>query len=546
MRPLEQETNIEVLRQYGLLATAETKRLKKLVDELSKILGDRAQEWLRENESGRDMSDQLSRLQKKFYGFGRESLVPKSSRAVGRPHEQLKLHGERGHVDWEENAADKVVSPDVGSPPEIIHHVMTDEDLREEDRLRALKAGKEAWKQMKKFYQDSVEITVTERIYKKVIHRQHKYKLKDEFNNTGKDVIVTAPGPVKLKPGCQYSVDFALSVVSDKYEYHLPLERQRRKMEAAGLEIDVKTLYSLCQSVSEHMGGVIKNIRQDIMEDFCALHIDESPWLITSEKHRGQMWAMSNRLGSYYRFEPTRSGAVAEEMLKGYTGSVLTDAMAAYKRLQGMEGIRKGLCWAHVRREFYERKEDFPAAEVMVRMIDELFDIEAKAKSFEELKRLRQIESRAVIILMEKWLMDEARRYLPGDGIRKAINYAAKNWTHLTTFLTDLSLPLSNNDAERALRHVVLGRKNFAGSRTINGADVAADLYTVIETAKKSGLQPKDYMKYVITENWFGRAPKSPTVFAREKFGVNKRVVFPPKNEWKIKLVELPTPLPEN
>jgi len=71
--------------------------------------------------------------------------------------------------------------------------------------------------------------------------------------------------------------------VSDKYEYHLPLERQRRKMEAAGLDVDVKTLYTLCSSVAEHMGEVIKGIRDDILNDFCAVHIDESPWLIISK-----------------------------------------------------------------------------------------------------------------------------------------------------------------------------------------------------------------------------------------------------------------------
>lgn len=101
-------------------------------------------------------------------------------------------------------------------------------------------------------------------------------------------------------------------------------------------------------------------------------------------------------------------------------------------------------------------------------------------------------------------------------------------------FLKDLSLPLSNNDAERALRHVVLGRKNFAGSKTINGADVAATLYTVIESAKKSGLQPREYMKYVIEERWHGRDPKSPYEISIEKFGKNDRVRFPAKNEWEV------------
>ena len=133
--------------------------------------------------------------------------------------------------------------------------------------------------------QQSVEITITERTYKKLIHSQAKYKLKDEYNKTDKDVIITAPGPVKLKPGCQYSVDFALSVVSDKYEFHLPLERQRRKMESGGLNIDAKTLFDLTRTVARHCDeAVIPKIRRDIQSDFCALHLDESPWPINGSK----------------------------------------------------------------------------------------------------------------------------------------------------------------------------------------------------------------------------------------------------------------------
>lgn len=94
--------------------------------------------------------------------------------------------------------------------------------------------------------------------------------------------------------------------------------------------------------------------------------------------------------------------------------------------------------------------------------------------------------------------------------------------------------PLREIGHERALRHVVLGRKNFAGSKTINGADVAATLYTIIESAKKAGLQPKAYMKYVLEERWHGREPKTPSQIAREKFGLNKRVTFPEKNDWRI------------
>jgi hypothetical protein len=79
-----------------------------------------------------------------------------------------------------------------------------------------------------------------------------------------------------------------------------------------------------------------------------------------------------------------------------------------------------------------------------------------------------------------------------------------------------------------------MGRKNFSGSRTIDGADVAATLYTVIESCKKVGLDPRDYFKYVITERWYGRDPKSPLEVPLEKFGPDLSVIFPAKDQWEI------------
>lgn len=541
MAPIEIESNVNILREYAVLATRENKRLQSLVDNLNEILGGVNQQWLKDDGSNTNLEDQLSRLQKKFFGFGREGLENKDSRRVGHSSQQLKLHGERPHEenfsDSKKSEADqKVVAQ--GTLPAVIEYPMDDSQLKNESQLRepdgTKPIGAEAWSEMKNFSEDSVEITVTEVTYTKVIHRRKKYRMKDEYNTSGKEVIITAPGPVKLKPGSKYSVDFAMAVVSDKYEYHLPLERQRRKMEAAGLDIEVKTLYSLCATTAEHMEDVATRIKAEILNDFCAAHVDESPWLIIGNKQKGQMWAISNRVGSYYQFEPTRSGEQVEELVEGYSGSMITDAYGAYKRFEKMTGIRKGLCWAHLRREFYERIADFSVAKEMVILIDDLFEIEARANTFEELRALRRSESVAKIKEMQAWIIDQKPNYLPSDGIQKAMNYAANHWTGLIAFLKDLSIPLSNNDAERALRHVVLGRKNFAGSRTINGADVAATLYTIIESAKKAGLQPKVYMKYVIEERWHKREPKTPAQMAQEKFGPNKRVIFPARDGWQI------------
>jgi len=282
---------------------------------------------------------------------------------------------------------------------------------------------------------------------------------------------------------------------------------------------------------------VIPKIRRDIQADFCAVHLDESPWPINGSKDSdGQMWVMSNRIGCLYRFEPTRSGRIAVEMLKNYKGAAVTDGFSGYNRLpRELEGVRLGGCWGHARREFFERIDDFSEAEQFVDMVDQLYAIEDKAETFVQLAELRRTESKALIEKMHAWLWDVKRRYLPGDGIVAGANYSLKRWKELTLFLRDLTVPLDNNYAELALRHIVMGRKNFAGSKTIDGADVAATLYTVIESCKKVGLDPREYLKYIITERWHERDPKSPLEYSLQKFGKNEEVMFPAKSDWEIK-----------
>ncbi len=533
MVPLEQEQDIEVLRLSAILyrdtAAAFAKENARL-----KAGG-------QENSQGEliaKLQDQLVRLQKKFFGFGREEFS-KKPRAVGHEQQALKLHNRRAHVEDQERGAEvKSGSEKREAMLCRIEHDFALGAFSVENKERGIEAENagEPWNKIEGLAQESCEITIVERTYKKVIHRQAKYRLKEEYNKTGKEVIITAPGPAKLKVGCQYSIDFAIAVVIDKYESHLPLERQRRRMNAAGLEVDVKTLYGLCESVSEHCeASVIEKIRQDILADFCAAHLDESPWPLLRSHTKGQMWVLSNRIGSYYRFEPTRSGKVAEEMLEGYEGAALTDGFSGYNRIKALPNIRVGQCWAHARREFMERAAAFPKeASEMLEMIGELYEIEGKANAFEELRRLRSIESKAVIEKMHAWLWETKRNFLQQEGITAAIDYCLKFWRELTLFLIDLSVPLDNNSAERAERHAVMGRKNFGGSQTINGADCAATLYTVIESAKKVGLEPREYLKYVIEERWHKRDPKSPLEISLARFGKNTETVYPVKNEWRV------------
>ena len=543
MRELEQETNLEVLREFSGILLKTVGRLETTVTELRRenleLSGQRVPEDLAQQAwLTIELKDQLTRLQRKFFGFGREALPGKPARPIGHKGQEVLALTERPQEKNEPAPkAGTAQAADLSRDTESKAHDFPTPDLIAESLTRglAMSVGAEAWTKIAGLTEDTVEITITERTYRKVIHRQAKYRLKDEYNTSDKDVIITAPGPVKVKKGMTYSVDFALAVAVDKYEYHLPLERQRRKMESAGLTIDVKTLYSMCEAVAEHCHSILPAIRAEIKTDYAAVCLDETPWRILSDKTHGQMWVMSNRLGSYYQFEPTRSGAIAEEMLKGYDGAIITDAFSGYHRLAKNPLIRVQNCLAHARREFFERYDDFPTeCHRIIELIDRLFEIEREAKSIEDIRVLRITKSRPVVDELRNFLFETKPRFLPGEGISKAINYCLNHWTKLTHFLTDSTVNLSSNEAELALRHVVVGRKNFLGSQTINGADTAAALYTVMETAKKNSTDPTEYLRHLITERWFKREPMTPKAYADQKLGVSTKIKWPPRSEWRI------------
>jgi transposase len=210
-------------------------------------------------------------------------------------------------------------------------------------------------------------------------------------------------------------------------------------------------------------------------------------------------------------------------MLKNFRGSILSDGFSGYNRFKKMPGIIVGNCWVHARREFYDIRQNYPYETMKILdLIDELFAIERRAKTWTELTILRGTESTAASNRIRFWLFEERQKHFPSSGLVKTIDYCLGRWKELTAFLTCPALPLTNNDAERALRHCVLGRKNFAGSKTINGADTAATLYTVIDSAKKAGLQPKQYLKYLVEERWNKRLPLSPLRYSWQLYGKPK------------------------
>ena len=504
---LDTEQRADILREFAKLSVVENIRLNQENAELRESQA-KALEQIRLG-----YQDTLCKLQKKLFGKGTETLKKDFRSPRGK---DLLAHGD-GLSPSDEASLPKKTAKDRAQPSEISLYSMGDEELKDEAMTRGNPDPKRSdWKELEGLFDEASEITVVERVYRKVIHRRKKYLYLPSVG-TDKEVIVTAKGPSKLLPGCEYSVDFAIAVTCDKYQHHAPLNRQVGQMVQKGLYgITTKTLYGCVDALSSHArrAGVMDKIRQDIFHAPLAVHADETPWPILNDHDSdGYLWTICNMAGAYYRFEPSRSGKIIVEMLKGYEGPVVSDEFAGYNRVKNETQCVLCYCWAHARRNFYEILENHPEDCVAILLlIDELFSVEREAgKSFEKLKILREQKSRVLTSMIKAWLEERNLKYLLSeDEMGKAIRYLLGHWKEFTVFLDDIRVPLSNNHAERSLRHAVLGRKNFNGSKTINGADVAADHYTIIETCKLVKLDPAVYYRYLVDTNNAGGEVLSP------------------------------------
>jgi len=351
------------------------------------------------------------------------------------------------------------------------------------------KCGGHNLNEMNNCFEESSEIDVNERKY---IHRRHqrqKYSCKDCHN------VVTAPGGVKLTPGGEYSIQMATQIAGDKFEDHIPLERQRKQMQRVGLNVEAKTLFGLTEHLYRRLYTLSELIRKDVLSEKW-IHIDESPIdFYNPNKSKGYIWSMSNPRGAYYQFEPTRSGAVAREMLRGYeNGCVVTDGFSGYNFLNNQETIKHAFCWAHVRRKFFEAMNHDPKAEAVVDLIDELYEIEHQATNLEELRIIRRERSSLVVERIDSWIDSMEGRYLQSTSLGKAIGYYVERKNGLHLFINNEIVPIDNNMAERRQRCPVMGRKNFLHFKSINGADVGAFFYSVIESCKSNGLNARAYI----------------------------------------------------
>jgi transposase len=440
-----------------------------------------------------------------------EAIVAKQNRALyGSSSEQR--HGPAdgaGDGDKTSNA------PRTGHGPRVQLKLRVTEQVEElpEDQRICMECGGEL-EPMGDQFEESEEITIIER--EPIMVRIKRRKSRCSCNGC----VKTAPAPPKLIPGGRYSIAFSVTVAVDKYLFHIPLERQVRMFRQIGLEVDSQTLWDQIWALIRLVRPTYEAIRLEIFRE-PVIHADETPWFLLDGRRNGgkkkwYLWEVVGHDLAYYEIHDSRGIDDAAHLLTGYEGTVMADGYEIYQdlatrlkqgRLDDPEApgpFRVVNCMAHARREFVDCEPNFRVeCKEILELIGELYAVERKVpKELPEdaalavRGRLRDKESRPIVERIRTWLDNTPA--LPRSGLGKALQYMKNHWSGLTAFLDDPRQAIDNNHGERSMRGPVVGRKNFYGSKSRRGTEAAAVLYTIAESAKLSGVDPKAYLAAIV------------------------------------------------
>jgi transposase len=302
-------------------------------------------------------------------------------------------------------------------------------------------------------------------------------------------------------------------VIVSKYCDHLPLYRQSQIYAREGIELERAVLAEWVGAASALIDPLLQALADYVMSAD-KLHADDTPIPVlapgTGKTKTGRLWTYVRDDGPsgstdppavLFRYSPDRKGERPREHLEDFRGILQADGYAGFQGLydRAHEPLIEAACMAHARRKFFDLHvaTDSPVAREALERIGALYRIEADIRSQAPEARRAERQARAVPLLKDlyEWLRATTHKISKKSELAGAIGYALSRWEALTRYCQDGRIEIDNNAAERALRAVALGRKNylFAGSDT--GGERAAAFYSLIGTAKLNGLDPEAYLR---------------------------------------------------
>ena len=351
-----------------------------------------------------------------------------------------------------------------------------------------------------------------------LIPRQWKViqHVREKFSCRACEAITQPPAPSHPIARGRAGPKLLAHILFSKYGLHLPLNRQSDTYEREGIDLDVSTLADWVGAAAATLMPLVDVIRAHVLAAE-RIHADDTtvPVLAKGKTRTGRLWTYvrddrpfvgPDPPAAVFFYSRDRGGEHPEQHLASYAGLMQADAYAGFNRLY--EANRKpgpiveAACWAHARRKFFDlaRINKAPIAIEAVERIDALFAIEREINGITHQQRLhvRHERSRSLVIELEGWLREQRARVSKNGEIGKAIDYSLKRWSALTRFLDDGRICMSNNAAERELRAIAVGRRNWTFAGSDEGGRRAAAIYTLIATAKLNNIDPQAWLADVL------------------------------------------------
>jgi transposase len=326
--------------------------------------------------------------------------------------------------------------------------------------------------------------------------------------------IAQAPAPSLPIHRGRPSAGLLAQVLVAKYCDHLPLYRQSEIYARSGVALERSTLADWVGHSANLLRPLIDALERHVLAGE-RLHADDTPVPVlapgTGKTRTARLWTYVRDERPYagntapavrYHYSADRRGEHPRGHLARFRGVLQADGYRGFGGLYDSGRVCEAACWAHVRRKFYDidvAQQSPLAREALVR-IGALYEIERQinGKPPDHRRKVRQTEARPLIEALHRWYTATLERVSGRSDIAGAIRYALSRWEALTRYLDDGRLAIDNNAAERSIRPLALGRKNWLFAGSDSGGERAAAIYSLIETAKLNGLDPEAYLRHVL------------------------------------------------
>lgn len=348
-----------------------------------------------------------------------------------------------------------------------------------------------------------VEIEV--KAYKRCIHRRRYRKI---CRCSGVSGIITAPPPARLINRGKHGISVWVHIMLSKFSYGQPTHRLLRELSDLGLDLSAGAITGGLKAIAPLFRPLEESLLAKLRSE-THWHADETRWMVFVEVegkvgHRWILWVFQSQSAIHYVLDPTRSAEVPiRELSKVAKGGILSvDRYSAYKKFARMHSqFTLAFCWAHQRRDFFELANAHPDlsawAFVWVARIGELYHLNSRriavqsdAAQYAACDRLLRNAVEQMAVCRDADLNDPLR----DEPAVKVLQSMKNHWPGLTVFIDRPDIRMDNNTAERAMRHPVIGRKNYYGSGSLWSGAFAATMFSVLGTIKLWGINPRTWL----------------------------------------------------